>query len=175
MEKNLIKIMKSIELIKSSKLFLLFIFLFLNGIYANELKLQKNGLEFINNKIKYSVIRVSCRENNGISHTIVGEKVIVNLSDKQISQLNKLTCKQWMNLLKNEKTNWGINVILYYLKGKSALPYFDKKRSKPKEWVGVIRENDIKMWEEKICNSSKQALKIPTCDDYIKIKDKVMQ
>lgn len=169
MVKSLKNITKCMELIKSSKLLLLFVFLFLNGIYANELKLQKNGLEFINNKIKYSVVRVSCKENNGMSHTIIGAKIIVNLSNKQISKLNKLTHKQWMNLLKNEKTNWGTNVILYYLKGKSALPYFDEKMSKPKEWIGIIKDKDIKMWEEEISNSSSQALKIPTCEDYIKM------
>jgi hypothetical protein len=157
------------EQVKNNKLFLFYIFLFFNCMYAQELKPQKNGLEFINNKIKYSVVRLSCKEKNGMAHTIVGKKIIVNLSNKQLDKLNKLTCKQWMNLLRDEKSDWATNVILYYLNEKSALPYFDGKRSKPKEWVGIFKEEDIKMWEAKICGSSRLMWVIPTCDDYIKM------
>ncbi|MHC0446365.1 hypothetical protein ACWA1F_13225 [Flavobacterium sp. 3-218] len=169
MEKILKLMRKNME--KSNNIiFICYIFLSLNVMYSQKSITSRNDINFINNKIDYSVKRVSCKGDDGLPHTIIGKKIIIDLSEKQLDILNRLTCEQWMTLLTDEKTDWGANVILYYLSGKSVLPYFDEKRKRPNKWVRIFKMQDVDMWKEKICNDNHELWTMPTCELYLKLE-----
>jgi hypothetical protein len=122
--------------------------LFLNA--QNNKPIEK--LSFINKKIKYQIVLSAIEHGHGKMLKGLNYRIDMELSDKELEILSKLKSEQWINLLKNTKTDWNTNLILHFLYEKSALPYFEKGQKK--YWYLLnYKKEDVKFWKEKFKDS----------------------
>ena len=103
-------------------------------------------MTFINNsKIKHAVILAACDTCAPI-HTI-GYRVTVDLPELQLKIVKTLKRDCWLELLKNEKTDWAANLILYDLHNKSAVLLSSESCS---NWKKYSKEEEIIYWEREL-------------------------
>ncbi len=97
-----------------------------------------------NDKIKYSIVIMSCDSCIPISN--IGYRVKVQLSKNEMEIVKKLDYKNWIILLQNNKTDWAANLILYYINDRDASLL--ARRNKRELWVKYLKLDDIKYWEK---------------------------
>jgi len=127
----------------------LFIFLSLIvfGCYAqnnkhNE-KIKTTNLAFISNeKIKYSIVLMSCDTCAPISN--IGYRVKVKLNKEEESKVRILTSDSWRKLLNNCNSDWAANLILYSLYDKDA--FILSKNNNRNLWVKYLKKEDLDFW-----------------------------
>ena len=145
---------KNMELMRNLKFksFLLMLFVCFYSIVsiaqnkANDI-IKKHKIEFVNNKIKFDVGWASKPELGGGLISGVGNRLLLKLTPQQIQEIECLSCEELLVLLKDNKTDWAINLILHYIYEEDAgLFYFNKTR---KKWIRFSKDNDIQFWTEK--------------------------
>jgi hypothetical protein len=72
--------------------------------------------------------------------------VMTSLDSIGKSLINDLCTEQWMLLLRNSKSDWATNVILYSFYEKAAFNFWTGLNSR-NAWVEESREEDIAYWE----------------------------
>ena len=112
-------------------------------------KQVSDDISFITNKkIKYSIPLTICDTCATISN-IGGFKVFVDLSEKEEEIVRRINKKAWLMLLKNPKTDWAANLILYDIFDKNALLFSFPKLTR-KDWLVCLREQDLKFWKNRL-------------------------
>ena len=107
-------------------------------------------ISFITNeKIEYLAMLTLCDTCAIITNG--GFKVIIRLSEKEEGTVRRVTNKTWLKLLKNPKTDWAANLMLYYVFRRNAILYYPKMTMK--EWFLYLREDDLKYWKNKLSTS----------------------
>jgi len=126
---------------------LIFLFLHSADLYAVQNKTDTSELKktpcFIrNDSIKYSVVLAVCEKCVPIKNK--GYRIVVDLSQDQIDAVRKINYRTWMSLLKDEKSDWAANLILYYLYDRDAILFsLGKNRD---AWLVVQKHEDIEYW-----------------------------
>lgn len=78
-----------------------------------------------------------------------GDRLFLDLTDKQIEKIELLRCDELLVLLKDDKTDWAINLILYYIYDQSAALFYPDYDDTREKWLRFSKDNDIKFWTEK--------------------------
>jgi hypothetical protein len=155
METKLRRIIKNMELMKNLKikifLFLFFCFYSIVSIAQNKADaiIKKHKIEFVNNQIKFDVGWASKPERGSGLMVGIGDRLHLKLTPKQIQKIEYLSCDELLVLLKDNKTDWAINLILYYIYEEDAWRFYEGYDNTRKKWIRFSKDNDIKFWTEK--------------------------
>jgi len=119
----------------------------------SQTKLSSDDVSFIaNNKIKYSIVLLSC--DTCVPITNVGFRVRVILTNKEEKIVKQIDDRAWMLLLKNDKTDWAANLILYELCDRDAI-LFSQCKSR-KRWIGFLKGQDMDFWKKHLSTDIKK-------------------
>jgi hypothetical protein len=116
-------------------------------LYVKQTSGQINEVnKFINNdSIKFDLVMTMPDFENGIYHSDYA--LIVNSLDSAerviVQSLNK---NQWVQLLKNSKSDWAANIILYSMYKKSAGIFRAAVKTRD-SWIENSRQADIDYWQ----------------------------
>ncbi|MFY8181210.1 MAG: hypothetical protein ACOVLG_05490 [Flavobacterium sp.] len=126
------------------------IFLSLYSIltYSQERIIQKKFC-FLSSNLKYEVVIESSNLNKGLIRNI-GYRIKLELDVEKIKDFDLLDCNQIMSLLKNKRTDWNTNLILYQIYNKDASLFINMKNRK--DWIKFAKLEDIEFWEKKFSN-----------------------
>jgi hypothetical protein len=107
---------------------------------------RKMKYSFIyNDKIKYSIVLMTC--DTCVPITNIGYRVKVQLNTKEENIVHKISYNTWEELLNDSNRDWAANLILYYLYNKDA---FLLSRNNDKElWSKYLKSDDIQFWKKK--------------------------
>ncbi len=101
----------------------------------------------INNEtIDYQLVIKSCDTCVPISN--IGYRIVVNLSEEKLEEIQNITPTEWLELLNNEKTDWAANLVLYYLNDKDALIL--SRHIDCAKWKKTLKKDDIDYWNKKV-------------------------
>jgi hypothetical protein len=115
---------------------------------ANDI-VKKHKIGFVNNNIKFEVAWASKPEKPRGLIVTIGERLFLNLTDKQLQKIEYLSCDELLVLLKDNKTDWSINLILYYIYDKDAWLFTEDYDNTREKWIRFSKDNDIQFWTEK--------------------------
>ena len=111
--------------------------------------IKKYNIGFVNNNIKFHIGMASKKSVQTGFYSTYGDRVFFEeeLTNIQVQKIELLTCEELLLLLKDNKTDWCINLILYHIYEEAAgWFYFENNR---KEWIRFSKDNDIQFWTEK--------------------------
>lgn len=145
---------------KIKNLFLIFIIYFFSiptfAQSSAENIVKKHHIEFVNNKIKFTVGWASKKSKENGLMVGYGDRFFLELTDKQIQKIKLLNCDELLILLKDNDTDWATNIILYYIYEESAALFYPEYDDTRKKWLRFSKDNDIEFWTEKFskCDSN---------------------
>ena len=76
-----------------------------------EIIVKRQKIEFVNNKIKFTVGWASKPSKENGLMVGYGDRFFLELTDKQIKKIKLLNCDELLILLKDNETDWAINII----------------------------------------------------------------
>ena len=113
-----------------------------NSIFQNNLNSQRTA--FIDNdKINYLIAIMSC--DTCVPISIIGYRVVINLSQEEEDIVKKIDYQDWMSLLSNEQSDWAANLILYYIFDRDS-KLLSRVKSR-KEWKKYKKKEDLEFWK----------------------------
>ena len=110
---------------------------------------KEHKIKFVNNKIQFNVGWASKPSKENGLMVGYGDRLFLDLTDKQIEKIELLRCDELLVLLKDDKTDWAINLILYYIYDQSAALFYPDYDDTREKWLRFSKDNDIKFWTEK--------------------------
>lgn len=110
---------------------------------------KKYRIEFVNNKIKFNIGWASKPEKPGGLIVGIGDRLLLDLTEKQLQKIELLSCDELLVLLKDNKTDWAINLILYYAYDKDAWLFSECCDNTRQKWLRFSKEDNIGFWTEK--------------------------
>lgn len=128
--------------------FILLLSLYSILIYSQK-SIPKKVVSFLSSNLKYEVIIESSNINKGLARN-VGYRIRLGLDVEKIKAFDLLDCNQIMFLLKNKRTDWNTNLILYQIYNKDASLFINMKSRK--DWIKFSKFEDIVFWEMKFSN-----------------------
>ena len=110
---------------------------------------KENNIKFVNNKIKFRVIWASKKSKENGLQVGYGDRLFLDLTDNQLQKIESLRCDELLILLKDDKTDWATNLILYYIYEESAALFYPDSDDTREKWLRFSKDNDIIFWTEK--------------------------
>ncbi|MGV8994477.1 MAG: hypothetical protein ACOH1O_10280 [Flavobacterium sp.] len=110
---------------------------------------KENNINFVNNKIKFTVGWASKKSKENGLQVGYGDRFFLDLTDNQLQKIESLRCDELLILLKDDKTDWATNLILYYIYEESAALFYPDYDDTRQKWLRFSKGNDIKFWTEK--------------------------
>ena len=77
--------------------------------------------------------------------SIIGYRVVINLSQEEEDIVKKIDYQDWMSLLSNEQSDWAANLILYYIFDRDS-KLLSRVKSR-KEWKKYKKKEDLEFWK----------------------------
>jgi hypothetical protein len=127
-----------------AKLFYIISFIFLTLGTAK----GQGKTKFIDNSyIRFEILRQSLQMID--TNTIIPSKyfIRVDLTNKQRRLLKYFSKEDWIKLLKDSKSDWAANLILYDITKKDAL-LFNTVLKTRNDWKTSAKEKDINYWKQ---------------------------
>jgi len=129
---------------KKTILLLGFVFLLISSICGESKSNKYNYL--LNNKLKYEIV-TSTACHTCPEHQIV-YRVILDISNEQYEIIKQIPKEIWMQLLKDNKTDWAANLVLYVLKREDDASII--AGYEPAVWRMFQKKEDILYWNTKL-------------------------
>ena len=126
-------------------------------IFCGQLSLfaQFGLAELMNDSIEYEVFRTSPKILPNKTFAPSSITIEVSMSITENDAINNISNEKWIQLLRNDKTCWSANLILYQLHQKDAWWYF--MGNGIKEWQQTAKKSeDINYWLALLEDGSKQ-------------------
>ncbi len=127
----------------SKAVILLIMTLSVKSLFAQELSSWID-----NNTFKYKIVRVSLQLKT--EEKAVPSKYLIKaeLPENARNDLKKLTKKEWLALLSNDKSDWAANLFLYDLFERDAFLFNTTKNRE--QWCLSLKQKDIDFWKKKL-------------------------
>jgi hypothetical protein len=75
-------------------------------------------------------------------------KIIVTIELTEVTRdsIKKISKKEWIKLLNNDRTDWTANLLLYYLYKKDAIEFYKIIKNRY-YWINLLKKKeDLKYW-----------------------------
>ncbi len=135
------------------QLFTLLLFLSCKPLIDNNKRRYKDELLFIENgKMKYAFVWRTCDSCAPIKN--LGIRVDVKLNDNELLEVKRIKPKKWKQLLRENKSDYVANLILYEIYNRSATQLFIFEGVR--EWRKYLKSEDLKYWDSVFVISPQQ-------------------